>query len=175
MVVLQRYKELFETEVTSSKPLDIETIPKTSSPTTANNTATTTTTTNTDLLSELLGDTIITSNPDTQPILTSNSTETNNSNNTTMDELSEIFGSINDNKKTQYPSDLLDNIDLLKPISVTESVQKIANESTTSTLINGQETKKSQGFKELKEIDKLSEEMFKQSLKEKQRLLNFKK
>lgn len=174
MVVLQRYKELFETEVQASKPLEVEAATK-SIPTKTGTTTETTTSTNTDLLSELLGDTIITSNTNTPTTLTSNSNKTNDSNNTTMDELSEIFGNINDSKKTIYPSDLLNSIDLLKPITVNESVCKDTSETSTSALMNGTDTKKTQGFKELKEIDKLSEEMFKQSLKEEQRLLSFKK
>ncbi|KNC28790.1 hypothetical protein FF38_09954 [Lucilia cuprina] len=170
MVVIQRYKELFENELQLTKSLDVITS-KTTTSTTA------TTTANTDLLSELLGDSINTSSQDTKPTMTTNSSKPASANNTTLDELSEIFGSINDNTETNnkphHPSDLLGNLDLLEPITVFDSGTK---DLAVTTVTNGKgEEKTSQGFKELKEIDKLSEEMFKQSLKEEQRLLSFKK
>lgn len=167
MVVLQRYKELFEYEVHDSI--------FTQSTTSATNTSISTTT-NTDLLSEFLGDTITTAAQDRNPTMTSDRTKAND----TLDELSDIFGSINDKaeiNKPHHPSDLLNNLDLLEPISVYDSILKNNSTRTSSSIptTNGKEEKKHQGFKELKEIDKLSEEMFKQSLKEEQRLQSFKK
>lgn len=170
MVVLQRYKELFENDIQLSKPVEVLSTKSTTNTSTA-------AIVNTDLLSELLGDTLNTSSQDTNSAMIAKSSAKN----TTLDELSEIFGSINNdsetNSKPHHPSDLLGNLDLLEPISVFESGTKDVSATTDSptAIMNGKDEKKAQGFKELKEIDKLSEEMFKQSLKEEQRLLSFKK
>ncbi|KAM7348907.1 ADP-ribosylation factor-binding protein Gga [Cochliomyia hominivorax] len=175
MVVLQRYKELFKSGEQDTKTLEVETTkPVNTSSTIPISSATTA---NSDLLSEIFGDTLSTSSQDIiNPITTTNSNKTSD-NNTTMDELSEMFASINDNNEVnnKYPTDLLGKIDILKPTSVFESTNKSVTTTTGLVTMNCKDEKKTQGFKELKEIDKLSEEIFKQSLKEVPRLLTFKK
>lgn len=162
MISLQRYKDIFQNEEQQGS----------STPATCR--------TNTDLLSELLDHPIAASTQDTDQSQSKISPikETN-----TLNELNEIFGSLVDNSesnKPHHPSNLMNNLDLLEPISVFETKLKdnnVVNPATTVSImpaINGKEEKKAAAFKELKEIDKLSEEMFKQNLK-KERLQTFKK
>ncbi|XP_073829368.1 ADP-ribosylation factor-binding protein Gga [Musca autumnalis] len=137
-------------------------------------------TSNADLLSELLVDSL---NPITPSSPKVNHQQKSKSKiaNTTLDELTEIFDSIESkNESTNYPTDLLKNLDLLEPISVFNAT---TNNSTSSakTGMNGNAEgdnvgpEKQPGFKELREIDKLSEELFKKSLQTEQRQATFKK
>lgn len=170
MVVLLNYKENFDNETNINLA---ETLLK---PTAATTTTTTTSkiSANTDLLTDLLGDSLNTSHPDTNPTMTTNPKTSNNS----LEELNAIFGSLESKlqaSKLKMPSELLGNMHLLEPVNVFGSEVKNNAATTAATLTNGKDNKKAQGFKELREIDKLSEEMFKQSLNEEKRLLSFKK
>ena len=178
MIILHRYKEIFESDDLNSKhPDTVE--PKTTL--SKSNSTVEKTSSDTDLLSELLGEPLnTTSNQDTNPIMSANSVNSSD----TFGELNEIFSNISPNRdgvktnnKGQHPADLLGNLDLLEPISVFESANRnsTAQEETPEKTTTENEIKKTSGFKELKEIDKLSEEMFKQNLKDEQRLLTFKK
>lgn len=176
MIILHRYKEIFESDDLNSKhPDTVE--PKTTL--SKSSSMVEKTSSDTDLLSELLGEPLnTTSNQDTNPIMSANSVNSSD----TFGELNEIFSSIShntDSVKTNkpHPADLLGNLDLLEPISVFESANSnhTAQDETVKNITNDNEIKKTSGFKELKEIDKLSEEMFKQNLKDEQRLLTFKK
>ncbi|XP_061386684.1 ADP-ribosylation factor-binding protein GGA3 [Musca vetustissima] len=140
------------------------------------------TTSNADILSELLGDTTLnppTTTPSANNKVDNAKTKADNKN-STLDELTEIFGSIEtkNNESTNYPTDLLNNLDLLEPISVfkTKAKMEAENENSTKTTDGGGvETQKQHGFKELREIDKISEELFKKSLQNEQRQATFKK
>ncbi|TMW53394.1 hypothetical protein DOY81_001516 [Sarcophaga bullata] len=176
MIILHRYKELFESDDLNSKHGDTV---ETKTTLSKSNATVEKASSDTDLLSELLGEPLnTTSSQDTTPIMSANPVNSSD----TFGELNEIFSSISHNSvKTnntpQHPADLLGNLDLLEPISVFESANRnhTAQDETVENIKNDNEIKKTSGFKELKEIDKLSEEMFKQSLKDEQRLLTFKK
>lgn len=175
MNIIQRYKELFESDDLKSKHGDTV-----ESRTSLSNKPAVKSSSNTDLLSELLGEPLnIPCKQVSNPVMSANPSNGADS----LGELNEIFSSISqntidiENNKPQHPADLLGNLDLLEPISVFENANRncsIQNE-TVENITNENEIKKTSGFKELKEIDKLSEEMFKQNLKDEQRLLTFKK
>lgn len=178
MGILQRYKDLMENNPAThvEEPLTKNSL---NSNVTLTNTraaaSSTTTTSNTDILSELLGGAISSTNSSPK---VEQQKVTKDNGHTALDELTEIFGCIDTTKteQTKYPSDLLGNFDLLEPINVFGSETKNSTTTTEKSDINEEcEKQKPQGFKELREIDKLSEEIFKQSLQSEQRQTTFKK
>uniref|UniRef100_A0A1I8Q937 VHS domain-containing protein n=1 Tax=Stomoxys calcitrans TaxID=35570 RepID=A0A1I8Q937_STOCA len=133
-------------------------------------------TSNTDILSDLLGGEL---NPSSSSPKTIHDTETNLKvqKPSTLDELSEIFGSIeNKPEQTKFPSDLMGDFSLLEPINVFGNETITTSEKTEGcSATNGKLEMTKQGFKELREIDKLSEEIFKKSLQNEKRQTTFKK
>lgn len=185
--LLQRYNEVIngsEIKIQTKKPTNhviqgSNTTPLiNASASSPSNIAKSSTTSNADILSELLGDSLKPTIPSSASPKTDSTTKSKQNNaNSTFDELTEIFGSIENQKNdpTNYPTDLLNNLDLLEPISVFNT--KSNNEKSEGDTNNDDDEmqQKQHGFKELREIDKLSEELFKKSLQTEQRQTTFKK
>ncbi|XP_075154860.1 ADP-ribosylation factor-binding protein Gga [Haematobia irritans] len=178
VMILQRYRNFeidtnLETEALSLKDSDKHKNKNSNVTLAMPQTSKSTTTSSSDVLSDLFEGQL---NPTTSSCETQTSVKDPKP--STLDELSEIFGSIESTsttEQTKYPTDLLSDFELLEPINVFGN--ETSNPSTEDALSANNvtcETSK-QGFKELREIDKLSEEIFKQSLQNEKRQTTFKK